>query len=120
MGERSEVGLEAFGWQELDMQALGGLSLSEVKHILKCTALRRAREGWREEARVRSKLEVMERLMDCRCKARCVEIDCKRQRRMLMNLRGGTARLRIETGRWCGVRRDERICKMCDKGEVVM
>ena len=29
MGERSEVGLEAFGWQGLDMQALSGFSLSE-------------------------------------------------------------------------------------------
>ena len=36
-----------------------------VKHILKCTAWRRAREGWREEAKVRPKLEVMGRLMDC-------------------------------------------------------
>ena len=112
------IGLEAFGWQGLDIQALSGLSLSEVKHILKCTAWRRAREGWREEARVRPKLEVMGRLMDCRYKVRCVEIDCKRQRRMLMKLRGGTAELRIETGRWCGLKRDEWICKMCDEGEV--
>ena len=29
-----------------------------------------------------------------------------------MKLRGGTAELRIETGRWCGLRRDERICTM--------
>ena len=112
------IGLEAFGWQGLSIQALSGLSLSEVKHISKCTAWRRAREGWREEARVRPKLEVMGRLMDHRCEARCVEVDCKRQRRMLMKLRGGTAELRIETGRWCGLRRDERICKMCDEREV--
>ena len=57
-------------------------------------AWRRAREGWREEAKVCTKLEVMRRLMDCRCEARCVEVDCKRQRRMLMKLRGGTAELR--------------------------
>ena len=25
-----------------------------------------------------------------------------------MKLRGGTAELRIETGRWCGLRRDDR------------
>ena len=36
------MGLKDFGWQGLDMQALSGLSLSEVKHILKCTAWRRA------------------------------------------------------------------------------
>ena len=47
-----------------------------------------------------------------------MEIDCKRQRRMLMKLRGGTKELRIETGRWCGLRKDEWICKMCDEGEV--
>ena len=56
--------------------------------------------------------------MDCECKGRCVEISCKRQRGMLMKLRGGTAELRIETGRWRGLRGDERICKMCDRGEV--
>ena len=39
--------------------------------------------------------------MDCIgvIKARCVEIDCKWQRRMLMKLRGGTAELGIETHR---------------------
>ena len=46
------IGLEAFRWQGLDIQALSGLSLSEVKHVSKCTAWRRAREGWREEAKV--------------------------------------------------------------------
>ena len=35
-----------------------------------------------------------------------------------MKLRDETAELRIETGRWCGLRRDEQICKMCDEGEV--
>ena len=87
---------------------MSGLSPSEVKRILKCTVWRRARERWREEARAHPKFEVMGRLMDCRCEARCVEIDCKRQRRML----------RIETGRWYGLRKDERICKICDEGEV--
>ena len=24
----------------------------------------------------------------------------------------------IITGRWCGLRRDERICKMCNDGQV--
>ncbi len=45
------MGLDAFGWQGLDMQALSGLSMNEVKHILKCMAWRRARQGWREETR---------------------------------------------------------------------
>ena len=44
--------------------------------------------------------------MDCRCKARCVEVDCKRQRRMLMKQRGGTAELRIEPGRMDGIKEE--------------
>ena len=56
--------------------------------------------------------------MDYECKARCVEVDDKRQRRMLAKLRGGTAELRIETGRWRGLERQERICKCCESGEV--
>ena len=47
-------------------------------------AWRRAREGWREEARARPNLEAIRRLMNCRYKTRCVEIGCKRQGRMLM------------------------------------
>ena len=35
--------------------------------------------------------------MDNECNARCVEVDCKRQRSMLAKLRRGTAELRIET-----------------------
>ena len=35
-----------------------------------------------------------------------------------MKLRGGTAELRIETSRWSGLSRDERICKNCGVGEV--
>ena len=39
------IGLEAFGCQGLQMQALSELSLSEVKYILKYMTWRRAREG---------------------------------------------------------------------------
>ena len=68
------MGLDAFGWRGLDMQALSELLMNEVKHILKCMAWRRVREGWREETRARPKMEVMGRLMDCECKARCVKM----------------------------------------------
>ena len=37
-----------------------------------------------------------------------------------MKLRGGTAELIIETVRWCGLKKDEQICKMCDEGEAKM
>ena len=37
---------------------------------------------------------------------------------MLVKLRGGTSELTIETGRWCGLTRDEGICKKSNAGEV--
>ena len=37
---------------------------------------------------------------------------------MLAKLRGGPAELRIETGRWRGLQREERVCKNCRSGEV--
>ena len=56
--------------------------------------------------------------MNCRYKARCVEIDCKRQREEVNEAERWAAKLITETGRWCGLRRDEQICKMCDEEEV--
>ena len=42
----------------------------------------------------------------------------KSERRMIVKLRGGTAPLQVEMGRWQGVKREERICKECNSGEV--
>ena len=46
----------------------------------------------------------------------------KRERMMLVKLRGGTAPFQIEIGRWKGIARDERlkvcIAKECESGEV--
>ena len=35
-----------------------------------------------------------------------------------LGLGSGATELQIKTGRWCGLRRDEQICKMCDEREV--
>ena len=110
--------LVTFGWKGLDAEAVSGLPMKEVKQVLKDITWREVREVWREAARERPKLEVIGSLVDAECKARCVEIECKMQRRMMVKLRGGTAELRVETGRWCGLSRGERLCKNCDNGEV--
>ena len=60
----------------------------------------------------------MWKLIEKGCKARCVEVKCKKKRRILTKLRGGTAGLEIETGRWRVVSREERLCKNCQSGEV--
>ena len=61
----------------------------------------------------KSKLEMTGRLMESECKACRVWIDCKRLRRRMTRLRGGTAELGIGVGRWHGVRREDRVCKKC-------
>ena len=75
--------LVRFRWKGLDAEAVSGLTMKEVKQVLKDIAWREVREGWREAARERPKLEVIGSLMDAECKVRCVEIECKIQRRMM-------------------------------------
>ena len=50
------------------------------------------------------KVRMTGKLMDNECNARCVGMYCKRRRTMMAKLRGGTAELGIEIGRWqeCG------------------
>ena len=36
----------------------------------------------------------------------------------MARLRGGTAELVMEVGRWQGMRREDRVCKDCGNGEV--
>ena len=110
--------LENLGWRELNVVTLDGLTIKEVKQVLKDTVWRRVKAVWREKAKGSSKLEMTGKLMDNECKAHCVGMDCKRRRRMMAKLRGGTAELRIETGRWRGLKREERICKNRRSGEV--
>ena len=49
----------------------------------------------------------------------CVEVRWRRRRRrILVHLRGGTAALEVETGRWWGDRKEERVCRNCRSKEV--
>ena len=80
------------------MVTLDGLTIKEVKQLLKDTVWWRVKAVWREKAKGSSKLEMTGKLIDNDCKARCVGMDCKRRRRMKAKLRGGTAELGIEIG----------------------
>ena len=78
------------------------------------------KKEWEDEARERSKLEVMRGLLAIALdsKARCVDVNCKSPRRILANLMGEPAPLRMETGRWGGLKREDRLCKQCKLEEV--
>ena len=76
-------------------------------------------ESWKVEARSHSKLVKAWKLIEKGCKARCVEVKCKKKtRRILTKLRGDTAGLEIETGRLRGVSTEERLCKQYQSGEA--
>ena len=100
------------------MVALDGLTIMEVKQLLKDRVWQSVKAAWREKAEGSSKLEMTRKLMDNECKACCLGTDCKSRRRVMAKLRGGTAELGIEIGRWHGLRREDRVCKECGNGEV--
>ena len=110
--------IEDFGWKDMDGSGVEGLSGREVADMLESCAWRMIQQDWWKDIEERPKLSVLRKVMELGCEARCVNVDIKRHRRILMRLRGGTAQLRIETGRWRGVSRELRWCQECGKNEV--
>ena len=76
------------------------------------------KKAWMMEAEGRSKLGMVKNLMKGGCRVRCVQVTRKELRGIMAKLRGGTAELRVETGRWIGVKREDRICGQCGLREV--
>ena len=71
----------------------------EVRKVLMDVVWREVRGEWKKAAQRRPKLEIIGRLIEKQCEGRCMMVKCKRRRRWLMKLRGGTAELGVETGR---------------------
>ena len=88
-----ERSLRKFGWGRLGTEGLSSLSMNQVKQMLKDVAWRQVMESWRVEAKSHSKLVEMYKLMEKGCKSRCVEVKCKKKRRIMTKLKGGTAGL---------------------------
>ena len=82
------------------------LSSGEIRQMLRDSAWRMVREAWDAEIQEQSKLGVVKGLLECGCQSRCVDVGSKRIQRMLAKLRGGTAELRVETGRWNGLKKE--------------
>ena len=96
----------------------GVVSGSEVSQMSKDCAWREVRKEWLSEANERSKLGVLQVLMGREYKSRCVQIGRESLRWILAKLRGGMVELRIESDRWVGLAREDRICTQCDSGEM--
>jgi len=56
---------------------------------------------------------MMKEIVALELESSCAVLKRKRDRRMMIKLRGGTAAFQIELGRWQGVERKERTCKEC-------
>ena len=92
-----------------------GMSSAEAKYMRKNCAWR---EVTAEELEKWPKLCVLQELVRRGFEATCVGVKRKKIRRILTKLRGGTAELQVEVGRWRGLKREERKCTNCDGGEV--
>ena len=68
---------------------------------------------WEVDLEKKPKLKVMREISRGDMSHRCVDAGNERLRRMPTKLRGGTAELKEETGRWSGLPREERTCPVC-------
>ena len=100
------------------MEGVRGLSNAEVKEMLESIAWRKTWEDWDREMEVKPKLSMLQKIVDLEEWSDCARLRRRSDRRMMIKLRGGTAAFQIETGRWQGVAREERVCKECGSGEV--
>ena len=94
--------LEKFGWSSGVMEKRESVSLGEVGCMLRNCRWREVKRAWTMEAEVRSKLGMVKNLIEGRCRARCVQVVRKELRQVMAKLKGGTAKLRVETGKWIG------------------
>ena len=70
------------------------------------------------EAQEETKLNVLQNVMEGGDEARCVQVEKKGLRCILSIQKGGTAELQVETGRWVGMKQQDRVCAQCTSGEV--
>ena len=107
-----------FEWQSVGGDAIANLTDSEIGAMLSCAAWRKARSMLMKEVEERTKLRMMKEIVNLEWELSCTVVKRKKERTMLMKLRGGTAPFQIEVGRWQGVEREKRICRECLCQEV--
>ena len=97
-----------------------GITLNELKDMLRGIAWGRVTEEWGRDLQGRPKPSIMKSMCESGHRASCASVPNKVHRSILAKLRGGTAPFRIEAGRWRGLAREERICMhcTCSLGEV--
>ena len=73
---------------------------------------------WHQEMATKPKLSLLNTIFNLGLTQICWRVQDRVTRSMLMKLRGGTAHFQVETGRWQGVAREDRVCRECDDGMI--
>ena len=73
---------------------------------------------WLQEMATKPKLSLLNTIFNLDLTQRCWRVQDRVTRSMLMKLRGGTAHFQVETGRWQGVAREDRVCQECANGMI--
>lgn len=108
-----ELGLEE-RWED---ERLG--SVTEWKKLVKERVFGRENKRWREEMEEgvkTARYRVMKR--DLKFEKFLLGNCMRREVANYVKMRAGVAELRVETGRWRGEERGERVCEHCDSGEI--
>ncbi len=102
-----------FKWQGVGGDAIKSLIMTdaEIGDMLSSVAWRKVRSMLMKELEERPMLGMMKEIVALELESSCAVLKRKRDRRMMINLRGGTAAFQIEVVRWQGVERKERTCK---------
>ena len=112
--------LGCMGWcsQGSLAEIIEGVSLSQMNKMLEACAWRKLQEEWREGCSRSQKLRYWGVLVGNIAFAEwklggAVRVRSKDQRKLMGELRCGCAKLEVETGRWKGIAREDRICSLC-------
>ena len=85
-----------------------------VKNFLQ----KREEDEWREQMKKKSKLRTETKIKSKLVLEKYVIEADREKRRQLTMIRGGTNKLRIETGRWARESENERVCNVCLQEQV--
>ena len=87
-----------FGWQEMGAEQVKDMPEAEVKGMLESVTWQRVKEEWSKDLEKKPKLLMM-KIIKCGQESSCADVKSKRERRVMLKLRGGTAAFQVETGR---------------------
>ena len=91
-----------------------GLTIKEIKEVITDLFYREARDQWNKQVNEKPKLRTYTKFKKLYEPEQYVNyVKCKAHRAFLAKIRGGSAPLEIELGRYRGLEINQRLCKLC-------